>query len=120
MAQAALADNTDAQLEYAIALFNGAGVARNETVAAAFLKKAAHKGNPVAQNRLANILTIGRGLPADPVEALKWHIVAKAGGISDIPLDSFSQNQPAEVRTAAEKAAKPWLDAIKERRESRS
>jgi TPR repeat protein len=84
------------------------------------LKKAARKGNPVAQNRLANILAIGRGLPADPVEAIKWHIVAKAGGVSDIPLDTFVQKQPQDVRAAAEKAAKPWLDAIKESRESRS
>ena len=89
LAAASLADNTDAQVEYAIALFNGAGVARNEPAAAALLKKAARKGNPVAQNRLANILAIGRGVPADPVEAIKWHIVAKAGGVSDIPLDTL-------------------------------
>jgi hypothetical protein len=84
------------------------------------LKKAARKGNPVAQNRLANILAVGRGVQADPVEAVKWHIVAKAGGVSDIPLDTFVQKQSAEVRTAAEKAAKPWIEAIKEARESRS
>ena len=57
---------------------------------------------------------------ADPVEAVKWHIVAKAGGVSDIPLDTFVQKQSPEVRNAGEKAAKPWIDAIKEPRESRS
>jgi hypothetical protein len=82
--------------------------------------KAARKGNPVAQNRLANVLAVGRGLKADPVEAIKWHMVAKAGGVSDIPLDTFVQKQPPDVRAAAEKAAKPWLDAIKEAREQRS
>jgi hypothetical protein len=46
--------------------------------------------------------------------------VAKAGGVSDIPLDTFAQKQSSEVRAAAEKAAKPWLDAIKEAREPRS
>jgi uncharacterized protein len=117
---ASRADHTDAQVEFAIALFNGSGVARNEAAAAALLKKAARKGNPIAQNRLANILAIGRGLPADPVAAIKWHLVAKAAGVSDVPLDGFAQNQPPEVRAAAEKAAKPWLDAIKEMRESRS
>ena len=120
LAAAARADYTDAQVEYAIALFNGAGVGRDEPTAAALLKKAARKGNPIAQNRLANILAIGRGLPADPVQAIKWHMVAKAGGVSDVPLDTFAQKQAPDVRTAAEKAAKPWLDAIKEARESRS
>jgi len=120
LAAASLADHTDAQVEYAIALFNGSGTARNEATAVVLLKKAARKGNAVAQNRLANVLAIGRGVPADPVEAIKWHIVAKAGGVSDIPLDSYAEKQTAEVRAAAEKAAKPWLDALKEARESRS
>jgi TPR repeat protein len=120
MRAAALADNTDAQVEYAIALFNGIGVEKNEALAASVLKRAALKGNHVAQNRLANVLAVGRGLPADAVEAIKWHIIAKAGGVSDIPLDTFVAQQTNEVRSAAEKAAKPSLDAIKQARESHS
>jgi TPR repeat protein len=84
------------------------------------LKKAARKGSPIAQNRLANVLAIGRGAEPDPVAAIKWHIVAKAGGVGDIPLDTFMQKQTPEVRAAGEKAAKPWVDAIKELRDSRS
>jgi len=57
---------------------------------------------------------------ANAVEAVKWHIIAKAGGVSDIPLDTFMQKQTSETLAAAEKAAKPWLDALKEQRESRS
>ena len=120
LAAASLADNTDAQLEYAIALFNGTNVTRNEQLAATLLAKAARKGNPVAQNRLANILAVGRGVQANAVQAIKWHTVAKAGGVSDIPLDQFVQQQPPDVRAAGEKLAKPYLDAIKEMRESRS
>jgi TPR repeat protein len=121
LAAASRADNTDAQVEYAIALFNGTGGAeRNERLAATLLAKAARKGNPIAQNRLANILAVGRGLQANAVEAVKWHIVAKAGGVSDIPLDTFVQKQTPEIREAGEKAAKPWLDALKEQRESRT
>jgi hypothetical protein len=120
LAAAASADHTDAQVEYAIALFNGSGIARNEAAAAALLKRAARKGHPVAQNRLANILAVGRGLEADPVQAIKWHTVAKAGGISDIPLDAFALKQAPEVRAAGEKAAQSWVDALKEMRESRS
>jgi TPR repeat protein len=113
LAAASAGGNADAMVEYAIALFNGTGVTKDEAAAAALLQKAARKGNPVAQNRLANILAIGRGLRADPVEAIKWHIVAKAGGVGDIPLDAFAQKQKPEVRAAAEKAAQPWLEAIK-------
>ena len=80
----------------------------------------ARKGSPIAQNRLANILAIGRGVAADPVTAIKWHIVAKAGGVGDIPLDTFMQKQTPEIRAAGEKAAKPWLDTLKELRDSRS
>jgi TPR repeat protein len=120
LAAASAADNTDAQVEYAIALFNGSGTARNEQAAAILLKKAARKGHPVAQNRLANVLAVGRGLQADPVQAIKWHIVAKAGGVSDIPLDTFVQKQAPDIRAAGEKAAQPWVDALREMRESRS
>ena len=120
LAAASLADNTDAQVEYAIALFNGVGVAKNEALAATLLQKAARKGNPVAQNRLANVLAVGKGLKADPSEAIKWHIVAKAGGVTDIPLDGFAQKQTPDIRAAAEKAAKPWIEAIKQARDSRS
>ena len=38
----------------------------------------------------------GRGMPADPAEAIKWHIVAKAGGASDPDLDMFASKQSAE------------------------
>jgi TPR repeat protein len=113
LALAAQADETDAQVEYAIALFNGTGVARDEAAAAALLKKAARKGNPVAQNRLANLLAIGRAVAADPVEAIKWHLVARASGVTDAKLDDFMQTQSKEARAAAEKAAQPWIDAIK-------
>jgi TPR repeat protein len=113
LAAASAADYTDAQVEYAIALFNGTGVPKNEAAAAALLKRAARKGSPIAQNRLAQVFAFGRGVPADPVEAIKWHLVSKAGGASDILLDDFVGKQKPEVRAAGEKAARPWVDAIK-------
>ena len=109
---AAAADYTDAQVEYAIALFNGTGVQKDEAAAAALLSRAARKGSAIAQNRLAHVYAAGRGLPADPVAAIKWHLISKAGGASDTFLDDFAQKQSADARTAAETAAKPWLDAL--------
>ena len=113
LAASALADYTDAQVEYAIAMFNGTGVARDEARAAALLKKAARQGSPIAQNRLANILVVGRGLAADPVEAIKWHLVSRALGANDLGLDDFMRRQPPDVRAAGEKAAQPWIEAFK-------
>ena len=37
----------------------------------------------------------------------------RPAGSSDIPLDEFAQKQKPDVRAAAEKAAQPWLEAIK-------
>ena len=105
---AALADNTDAQVEYAIALFNGDGVAKNEQAAAALFQQAALHGNAVAQDRLARILAEGRGAPENPVEATKWHLISKARGETDLTLDDFVNRLDPTTRAAGEKAAQPW------------
>ena len=106
---AAQAGNLDAMVEFAIALFNGSGIAKDEARAAAFFVKAALRGSPIAQDRLARVLSAGRGLPADPVAAAKWHIISKAGGESDPSLDIFVERLPPEQRQAGEQAAKVWL-----------
>ena len=80
--------------EYSIALYNGTGVDKDEAAAAALLQKAARRGSPIAQNRLARVFASGRGLPADPVEAVKWHLISKAGGATDLFLDEFARKQP--------------------------
>ena len=111
---AALADNTDAQVEYAIALYNGdGGLTRNHEAAAALFKKAALHNNPVAQDRLAHILATGAGAAQNGTEAAKWRLISKARGETDLVLDDYVARLDADTRAAAEKAAKPWIDAIK-------
>jgi TPR repeat protein len=66
-----------------------------------------------AQDRLARILADGRGAPKNPVEATKWHLISKARGETDLLLDDFVNSLDAATRAAGEKAAKPWLDALK-------
>jgi uncharacterized protein len=109
---AALADQSDAEVEYAIALFNGDGIDRNQQLAADLFRKAAIKGNPVAQDRIAIILANGLGVPADPVEAAKWHLISKAAGETDLVLDDFVNKLDAKTRAAAAEAAKPWISAV--------
>ena len=96
-------------VEYAIAQFNGTDVDKNEAAAAKLFLNAARRGSAIAQDRLARILMAGRAMPADATEAVKWHIVAKAGGASDPELDAFAGKQTQQVRDAAEAAAKKWL-----------
>jgi uncharacterized protein len=111
---AAIADNGDAQVEYGIALFNGEGVPKNEHAAAVIFKQAALHGNPVAQDRLARILAEGRGAPKNPVEATKWHLISKARGETNLTLDDFVNKLDPATRAAGEKAAQPFIDALKE------
>ena len=51
-------------------------------------------------------------MPADPTEAIKWHIIAKAGGAGDPEIDLFASKQTPEVRDAAKKAADKWLSTV--------
>jgi TPR repeat protein len=86
-------------------LFNGIGVGKDETAAAKLFLKAAVRNNPVAQNRVARLLATGRGLPRDMVEAMKWHLLARASGIKDAWLDG----ELAKLSTADKSALEASL-----------
>jgi uncharacterized protein len=113
-AAASLADDTDAQVEYAIALYNGDGVARDEDAAAAIFRKAALHGSPIAQDRYARILASGLGAERDPVKAVKWHLISRAAGETDITLDDFMASLDKATVAEGTKEAQPWLDALKQ------
>jgi len=106
---AARSGHTDSEVEYAIALFNGTGIAKNESAAGGYFLKAAQKNNPVAQNRLAWMYATGRGIKAEPVEAARWHLIAKAGGVDDQPLDELIRKMNPTDRAMGENKAKPWI-----------
>jgi TPR repeat protein len=109
LAAAALADNVDAEVEYAIALYNGSGTAKNVPLAVALLNRAARQNSAIAQNRLAHVLISGKGAPMDKVEGFKWHLVAKTAGASDPDLDAQFADMPKEDQKKAEEAAKKWF-----------
>jgi hypothetical protein len=118
--QAALAGNTDAQVEYAVALYNGDGVERNQEAAAALFRKAAMHGSAIAQDRLARILVSGGGAPANLAEATKWHLISRAGGETDLELDDIINKLDPQARAAGEKAAKPWLEQMETLRQAQA
>ncbi len=112
-AQAALADNTDAQVEYAIALYNGDGVARDEAAATRFSARPRCTAAPSPRTGWRAFSPTARGAPANPVEATKWHLISRADGETDLPLDDFVDKLDPDKRAAGEKAAKTWLDTLK-------
>jgi TPR repeat protein len=96
-------------VEYAIMLFNGEGIERDETAAAHLMLKAAARNNPVAQNRVARVLAAGRGLPKDMIEAMKWHLLARAGGLKDAWLDSQLAGLSNEQKQGVEEAVRRYV-----------
>jgi uncharacterized protein len=109
MGRAARDRNISAQVEYAIMLFNGDGVRKDETAGARMFRSAAELGNPVAQNRLARIYAAGRGAPRDLVQAAKWHTIATEQGIKDPWLDDALKGMTASEKQAAAEAVRKWL-----------
>lgn len=90
LASAAGLRHVPAMVEFAIALFNGNGIEKDEAAAFKLFLKAANANNLVAQNRVARLLAAGRGtISKDMVQAMKWHLLARAGGIQDEWLDSL-------------------------------
>ena len=90
-------------------LFNAEGVERNEPAAAKLFLRAAARDNPAAQNRLARILAAGRGMPKNIVEAMKWHILARLGGVADQWLEDQLIALPAEQKLKIDEAVKKHL-----------
>ena len=44
---------------------------------------------------------------------MKWHLISKARGETDLMLDDYVNSLDAKTRAAGEAAAKPWIDALK-------
>jgi TPR repeat protein len=104
--------NTAGEVEYAILLFNGEGVAADERLAARYFRRAAGRGNPIAQNRLARLYALGRGVPKNLVESAAWHLLAASRGLTDAWLDQTLTTLSPEDRAKAEKLAAERADLI--------
>jgi hypothetical protein len=89
-------------------VFRGDGVEKNEEIGAQWLLVSAQRGNVIAQNRVARVLAAGRGLKPDPIEAAKWHVLAKRGGRDDPWLEEFISRMNEADRSEAQKRADAW------------
>src|SRR5262249_39219781 len=101
--------------------FNGEGVDRNEEAATALFRKAARRGSPIAQDRLARILASGRGAPRDLAEATKWHLISRASGETNLELDDVVNKLDPQTRAAgAKRAGRPGLEAMEAMRKAKA
>jgi TPR repeat protein len=77
---------------------------------AQFFRSAAEKGIASAQNRLARCYAHGAGVEANTVEAAKWHLIAKAGGVTDDGLEQLVAKLSKADRAKAQQAATEWRE----------
>ena len=114
--RAAKLDHIPAMIELGIALFNSEGIGRDEKRAADLFRQAALRGNPVAQNRYARVLSAGRGTAQNSVDACLWHSLARAQTVSDPQLDRVCETLAPASREAVAKRLEDWLkDASQDR-----
>jgi uncharacterized protein len=105
--KAALQGMPEAALEYGVLIFRGEGVQKDEVLGAKWLLVAANHGNAVAMNRVARLYGMGdHGVAYDPIEAMKWNILAKAAGRGDVEMDAKMEKvDPADIKKAEDLAA---------------
>ena len=83
-------------------------MAIDEKRAARMFRLAAERGNPVAQNRLARLYANGVAVgPADPVQAAKWHLLARESGVADFTLDVMLAKLTPEQRAKKPPVSQP-------------
>lgn len=108
--RAAAAGYAEAEVEFAVLLFRGHGVPPDPKRAVSLLRAAADKGIATAQNRLARAYQTGLGVAANNAEAMKWHLIARAGGVADPMLDKVLAGLPVTDQRRAEAVATEWRE----------
>jgi len=86
-------------------LVEGGGGPGEEKEGFSWLMRAAHAGNPAAQNRVAKLYRAGIGVEPDRVEAAAWYLRARRAGLTDPvmedQLDGLTDAEMAEARKRA-------------------
>lgn len=91
LARAAEAGYDTAQLDLGIWLIDGIAGPKDYDAGFSWMKRAAEKGNVMAQNRLAHLYVNAIGTRPDPVEAAKWYVLSRRAGMEDHRLEDFYQ-----------------------------
>ncbi len=115
--KAANAGHPEAEVEYAIILMKNHELPQDQLDkmrrrAVELLRSASRKGIAVAQNRLAHCYAGGLGTKKSLAEALKWHLIAKAGGHEDAALEKQLAGVSAKDRQIATLEAAEWREIM--------
>ncbi|MEM0906505.1 MAG: tetratricopeptide repeat protein [Pseudomonadota bacterium] len=104
--RAASSGDPAAALAYGERMMLGIGADPDPDAAAPFLAHAARYGEARAMNLYARLLVDRASTDAQTIEAIKWHLLARHAGVSDLYIDGFMGTRPPEIVDAArEKAA---------------
>lgn len=103
--RAAEAGYDTAQLDMGLWLVNGVGGPRDYDKGFEWMRIAAHRGNVVAQNKLAHLYINALGTRPNPVEAAKWYVLSRRAGLQDPELEDFYLGINEEQQKQAIEAA---------------
>lgn len=103
--RAAEAGYDTAQLDMGLWLVNGIGGTRDYDKGFEWMRIAAHRGNVVAQNKLAHLYINALGTRPNPVEAAKWYVLSRRAGLQDPELEDFYLGINEEQQKQAIEAA---------------
>jgi len=103
--RAAKAGFDTAQLDMGVWLVNGVGGERDYDKGFEWMRIAAHRGNVVAQNKLAHLYINALGTRPNPVEAAKWYVLSRRAGLQDPELEDFYLGINEETQKQAIEAA---------------
>ena len=69
---------------------------------------AANKGDVEAQSRVAKLYMKGLGVEKNPVEAVRWHLLARESGMKDQELEIFAAALETNQLAKAQRLALDW------------
>ncbi len=94
-----------AQLDMGMWLVNGVAGDRDYEQGFEWMRIAAHRGNVVAQNKLAHLYINALGTRPDPAQAAKWYVLSRRAGLQDPELEDFFLGINEETQKQAIEAA---------------
>ena len=114
--EAARNGHVGAQVEYAILLFNGRGVPKDEAGGRSLVPPRPRTPTiPSAQVRLARLLAEGRGVDEDPRQAARWYLIAKDRGLEDDFMEDWLSKLDAARANGRERGGRT-MDSAQRRR----
>lgn len=107
--------NPDAQYQLGLLYLAGRGTLQDFSEAAKWFIMAAEQNHPFAQYELGLLYQVGQGVDMDLEKSYMWFNLAAAAGVEQAMLarDKAMRSLSSKQLTAAQKAAREWLESRK-------